>query len=324
MATHNPSKNHHWIPQCYLKGFAKSRSKKASLYVVDAIAKKAFDSIPRYVGSAKDFNRIEVPGFAPDHIESQMSKFETQLDQALGRVIQAKSLDNLEDFNLILNLIALMAVRTPRKRETIRQSQEQILKRVMEMSLSNRAQYESTIENAKKSGEIASDSNVSYESIREFIERDKYKIEIPTARHIVIEFDLQDTILPLLGKRKWILLKAPAKSGFITTDHPVVLRWKEQKARGFFASPGHATMGTELFFPISQELAMVGTFEGPQKTIDINEDYVAYFNGVLIHSSQRQVYARDGRFKYVAPDGVIRFGADLLKDVERFRPNDKI
>ena len=64
--------------------------------------------------------------------------------------------------------------------------------------------------------------------------------------------------------------------------------------------------------------------KGHQKRIDINEDYVAYFNGVLIHSSQRQVYARDGRFKYVAPDGVIRFGADLLKDVERFRPNDKI
>jgi hypothetical protein len=33
------ARNHHWVPQSYLKGFSKGRSKNSQLHVVDAVAR---------------------------------------------------------------------------------------------------------------------------------------------------------------------------------------------------------------------------------------------------------------------------------------------
>ncbi|RZI39825.1 DUF4238 domain-containing protein [Herbaspirillum sp. HC18] len=76
MGRDNQARNHHWVPQCYLKGFAKSRGKSAKLFVIDAIERKTFQTIPRNVASERDFNKIEVDGVDPNHIESGYAHFE--------------------------------------------------------------------------------------------------------------------------------------------------------------------------------------------------------------------------------------------------------
>jgi hypothetical protein len=70
------ARNHHWVPQCYLKGFSKGWSKNSQLHVVDAVAQRQFMTLPRNVASAQDFNRIDIEGVAPDHIETSLAKFE--------------------------------------------------------------------------------------------------------------------------------------------------------------------------------------------------------------------------------------------------------
>ena len=62
----NNARNHHWVPQCYLKGFAKSRSKNAQLHVADFEANRQFMTIPRNVAAAGDFNRIDIDGVNPN------------------------------------------------------------------------------------------------------------------------------------------------------------------------------------------------------------------------------------------------------------------
>ena len=147
---------------------------------------------------------------------------------------------------------------------------------------------------------------------------------MPTTRHVEQELGLVNTILPVLGERHWILVRAPTNmSGFITSDHPVVLQWSEQKDRGFFGSPGFGLQGTEVIFPVSNELAMVGVFDGSADVIDATPEVVAMINGTIIGNSNRQVYARDDRFLYSLSPGVIRRGADLLKDIPGQRATAK-
>ncbi len=48
------ARNHHWIPQCYFNGFAKSRNKSDQLFVLDAFARKSCTASARNVASVRD------------------------------------------------------------------------------------------------------------------------------------------------------------------------------------------------------------------------------------------------------------------------------
>lgn len=318
MAAGNQARNHHWIPQCYLKGFAKSRSKNAKLFVIDAIERKTFQTIPRNVASARDFNKIEVPGVPPNQIESDYARFEGQVDKALERLCAQRMFGDAEDRNLILNLIALLAVRNPRMRENSRDFHERVLKQVMHLTMAKKERYEASLRRAIDDGAVSPGEDLSFEAMRDFVDRDQYTIEVPTTRHVEQELKLVDTVLPLLGARRWQLLRAPSNAGgFVTSDHPVVLLWSEAKDRGPFHSPGFGLRGTEVIFPVSSDLAMVGTFEGTDDVVDVEPGIVAFVNGIIVAYSERQVYARDDRFWYIQdpvpiPPAVCR-GADLLQ-----------
>lgn len=309
-------RNHHWVPQCYLKGFAKSRSKNAQLHVIDAIAQRHFVTIPRNVASARDFNRVEIDGVDPNRVESDMAQFEGAVDKALERICRDGDIVSADDHNLVLNLIALLSVRTPAMREHIRRGYERVLKRVMDLTLATKERYEASFADAAKAGAFDGKDMLPYDTMRDFFDRDQYTITMPTTRHVTQEFDLVDTLLPLLGKRNWLIVRATSGTGgFITSDHPFVLQWTEHRNRGPFHSPGFGLRGTEVVFTITHDIAMIGTFDEPGGGFDAGEREVALVNGCIIGHSRRQIYARDDRFQYVGRDGNIHRGADVLRDL---------
>jgi hypothetical protein len=294
---------HHWVPQTYLKNFAKSPSKNAQIYVVDKTLKTSFITSPRNIASARDFNRVDVPGVNPNQVESDYSKFEGELTPALRRMMESRTFGNAEDHNLILNLIALLAIRTPRMRENIRTFHEQVAKMVMNMTLESEERFSSAYKRAKTDGFVRGPS-VSYESMKKFVESDQYSISVSTTSHVERELNLMNQILPLLGQRTWTLLHArPGTGGFVTSDHPVSLQWTEQKDRGVFSSPGFALRGTEVLFPVSHDV------------IELGQHQVAHANTALIFHATRQVYARDDKFFYLRGGEQLRRGSELSKDI---------
>lgn len=310
------ARNHHWIPQCYLKGFAKSRSKNAQLFVTDAVNRKTFMTSPRNVASARDFNRIDAVGVDANHIESAYADFEGVAAQALNRMEEKRGFGDEEEHNLILNMIALFSVRNPRMRENVRRFHEQVAKQIMSLTVATKERYESSMASAVRSGDVKPNADVTYESVREFVDGERFTITVPTTRHVETELQLVETVLPLLGRRSWMLLRAAAGSGgFVTSDHPVSLYWTDPRNRGAFYPPGFGVRGTEVLFPVSHELAMVGTFDGPHGICDATAEQVALANGVTIRYGQRQIYARDDRFRFAFAEGDVRRGADLLRDL---------
>lgn len=310
------ARNHHWIPQCYLRGFARSPSKNAQLYVVDSVSGKAFMTTPRNVASERDFNRIEVDGMDPDHVEGGYARFEGVASAALRRLCDTRDFGSAEDHNLILNLIALLAIRNPRMRESSRRMHETLIKRAMDVATATKDRFERSMAGAVRSGYVEPDHGMSYESMRDFVERDRFIIELPTTRHVEDELKRVDVILPLLGRRCWMLLRAaPGTGGFVTSDHPVVLDWIDRRGRGTFQSPAHGLKSTEVIFPVSQDLVMYGQFEGRFGVLDVGLEAVTRINTDIIAHAQRQVYAKDDRFHYAITPGRVSFGADLLRDL---------
>jgi Protein of unknown function (DUF4238) len=107
------ARHHHFVPQFYLKSFARPRSKDGKLTVFDLKERKGFTSRPRNVASRRDYNRIEIEGRDPTGVETQLAVLEANANQAFRRNIASRSIDNADDFSFILVLIARIALSNP-------------------------------------------------------------------------------------------------------------------------------------------------------------------------------------------------------------------
>ncbi|MFV3130047.1 DUF4238 domain-containing protein [Niveispirillum sp. KHB5.9] len=311
------ARNHHFLSQCYLKGFAQF-PKKPKLYVTDIKERKTFSTHPENIAAIRDFHRIEVEGIRPDFLETELSKFETQLAEALSRIIAARSISNEADSIILLNFVALVAVKNPRWRQSMTRAYTQTAKIWMDMITATPQRWAASLKRARGEGYPDELADISYEEARKFVDEKQYEIAIPNNRHLRTELSAFETALQLLYKRRWLLLKAPPKAtGFITSDHPMCLMW--QRPRPGLSGPGLGLKDTQVIFPISNELAMVGTFEGQNGEMDAPATLIAATNGIIAAHAERQVYARDREFQYiVSGDGwTMKRGTGLLND-ERF------
>jgi len=120
----------------------------------------------------------------------------------------------------------------------------------------------------------------------------------------------------LLLRRGWHLLRAPEGSGgFITSDRPFFLMWSDPALRGGPLPPGLGLTGTDIYFPISPTLAVVGAFNLGNTVEDVDEGRVALCNSAMTASAARQVYARDHKFTYAQTlTDKPRTGGQLVSD----------
>lgn len=309
------ARQHHYVPQCYLRGFVQNRE-NPKIFAVDFKERRSFSTNPRNVAAERDFHKIDIEGHPPDALENAFSGFETELDQALKRIIIARSIKDENDRALLFNLIGLMATKNPRLRETFRIAHEHTARIIMDLATSTPERWASHIAKAKKDGFIAADANTDYEKMRDFIERDEYMIETETSMHLQMELQTFDKILPLIFNRKWMLFRTRPETGFITSDHPMCIMWSNPEARDGTRPPGIGLLKTQLLFPISNELAIIGAFELDEgDEVDADEQLVAQINGSIVLHAMKQVYARDSNFTYMMKHHTeIMRGNALLND----------
>lgn len=309
------ARKHHYVPQCYLKQFAVSHKKTPQICVFDRIEKKVFKTGIDNVAAERDFNSINIEGVPTDLFENEMSHFESELAVALARINTVQSIANEDDRAYLLNLVCMTALRNPQLRETMRSAIEQTAKITMDLILESPERYSQHRESMKRDG-FGKAKDVSYENMKSFHESGRYRISVNTGFHVRQEIELFDRILPILFKRGWQLLRAPKGSGgFITSDHPFCLSWSDPGRRGGFYGPGLGMLGTEVVFPVSPRLALLGAFEIEDAEIEVTERLVVGVNGAVIAMAERQVYSRDNNFAYsMHPDEPHRKASRLLSD----------
>ncbi|WP_219702754.1 DUF4238 domain-containing protein [Marinomonas lutimaris] len=307
------SRHHHYLSQCYLKGFTQGNAKKSKLTVVDLKESKAFETIPRNVGGMRDFNRVEIEGVDPEVIEKIQSEFEAKVAKALQGLPETLDFSG-ETKDLILEFIGMLAIKSPEMREHLSKPFIQIAKMTMAMTMDTKERWESQIAKIKaETGEDISNGK-TYEELKEFIERQEYEITVTKEHQIHMEFVGIQKITELLHMRNWTLVKAGGDSGeFITTDNPVSLTWHNPDQVPTFMSPGFGLRDTMVYFPISKKLALVGEFDREDAVTEANKFLVAFLNSKIIANCYQRVFAAKINFNYVAKNGKFNKGNALLK-----------
>jgi hypothetical protein len=309
----------HYIPQCYLRQWAQQYRKSHQLSVFDRKRKKSYKSNVKDVACQNYFNRINVDGMDHEALEKALSEFETKLAAALVRINEARTLDNDDDKACLLTLIGLTALRSPAMREMIRKLHQDIGRLNIAGRLATKEIYEADVAQAKQQGALPEDYDVSYDEMKTTFESGKYKLTLDQNYQISLELMLLDHILPLLFRRGWVLVRAPEGSaGFITSDSPFYLTWSDPAKRKGDLAPGLAMDGTDVYFPISPTLAVVGAFNLRNATDDADQARVAMLNSAMVASATQQVYSRDHTFSYTrGSDDPVRTGNQLISD-QRF------
>lgn len=310
------TRNMHYLPQCYLKGFAKAPSKKSQLHVYDLKQGRWFPTIPRNVGARRDFNAVQVEGLAPDEVESWLSRFEAKFDALLTLMRETFAMPTGEEYENLMALIALIAVRNPLARENHNKFLIEVAEQIADLTLASKERYESVVQQIKDEGRSPG-PEIPYEDMVKFREGGQYKIKVGNTMNVFSEMKVFPEIAALLGQRHWSLVIAGKEAGhFVCCDHPVSLTWSSTELQKGFRPPGYGLTSTEVAFPVTKELALVGTFEGDDRVVTGNAEMVALINSRIVSYCDWQIYSPRPEFSFLGGDREI-YRSDQLKDFLR-------
>jgi len=292
----------HYVPQFYLRKFTGA---KDMLLVFDREKKETYRSKPFGVAAQRDFNRIDVDGMDANAVEKVLSEFEGETAPHLERVIANKSIADQGDRSAMVNLMAAMTLRNPKRRQVM----GEVIGNFAKNFFGRKDNYEKYVAGMKKVGK---EPEFTLEEVRN--ELTESTITVPKESIIAAEIDQHDHATKLLWDKKWQIVVAPDNSGgFVTTDDPVCIRWTDGQEHA--DRPGLAETNSEILFPLSPKLALRGRADGDETVVNADAVAVAEINSHMISSATRQVYADDHVFKYARGEPrELKSGATLLQD----------
>ena len=308
----NMARNHHYVPQFYLRGFLDPSVKKEQLHVIDKIDMRHFVTTPRNVGSQRDFNRVNVPGKPIDEAEKMFGEIEGELARVLKEIEKTGTLPKSPDMEVIIYFVAMLYRRNPQIRNHLANSETTVIKQFVKALFFRPERYESYRQQQRAVGKELPE----YEIMKQFAESENYDIKYGHGHHLRYELEsIDNAVLPLLSRRKWSLFVAEeGASDFVCSDCPVALISIGDPPGNpdhpyNFGGPGLAHSDTELTVPLNSRMALFATFEIPSCLRD--ERIIANVNARTMLSATRQVYSSNLDFKFL--DGeTIRSGRYLV------------
>ena len=316
MTMSNIARNHHYVPQFYLRGFLDPNLKKEQLHVIDKIDWRHFITTPRNVGSENDFNRVNIPGQPIDTAEKLFAKIDEEVNLLLKDMEENETLPKGKDMEILIYFVALLYMHNPQIRSNLRTSETTVIKQFAKALFSRPERYESYRQQERAAGKELPE----YETIKQFVESENYDIRYGHGHHLRYELETIDNVVfPLLSQRKWSLFIAEEGGGdFVCSDYPIVLMSVGDPPTDSdhpynIERPGLAQSDTELTIPLNHRMALFAVLSDSTYIGTVDEMTVACINKRTINAAARQIYCSNLDFKYL-DDGVTKSGRDLVKE----------
>ena len=217
------SRNHHYIPQFYLKGFLDPSLPKEQLHVIEKNERREFLTNPRNVGSQRDFNRVETPELPIDDAEKRVfALIDSKAEKVLKYIADNGTLPTDPKMDTLIYFVAVLAAHNPQIRNIMINVETELHRQRMKSIVSSREMYESQLE------QVSSVSKeVPYEVMKQFVEEGNFTIKYPHGYHLGHELEaIQKIVVPLFSRMQWSLLITEAgTSNFVCSDRPVFVSY---------------------------------------------------------------------------------------------------
>ena len=321
----NTARNHHYVPQFYLKEFLDSSLPNEQLHVIDKVDRRHFITSPRNIAAQRDFNKINIQGHAVDEIESHLAQIEGQAATVLRDIAQTATLPQNRDMDVLVVFIGILAVNNPQIRDSLINTDREIAKQMMQSTVESREAYESRL------SELGIENPIEYEIMKAFVESENYTIDDPDGYYLARVFvGLYDVVLPFFENMLWSLVIAEDDaSDFICSDRPAFLFRIVDMMLG--PQPPYTTtpagliipnkvpqrrvpwlVNFELIVPLNSRMAVYAT--SPENSFPIeygDQIAVACINKRMIDAAARHIYCSNLDFKFLDSE-TMRSGRDLV------------
>lgn len=288
-------RHHHYVPQCYLRGFVDptilASDNREVLWVYEK-SKEIRKSSPQNEAKQRDYYAFQEGGARNAAIEYWFAKLEAEVAPILAAVIQnARELTDSE--KLVLSLfIGTMQTRTPAGRFLAESRIDPFAAKTMRRAANDPEGFRAFVQE----NDLAPQGDPSFplEQLRqeilagrceELTTRDDFKLAS------IVE--VGKMIGEILRNRAWQVLVSDAGQPFLTSDDPVLCFKIHGRDGRVHARIGVGDAAANLFFPLSKNVCL--------RVVDGERAGVAHIAGSAVRSLNKLMITCSDRFVY-APE----------------------
>jgi uncharacterized protein DUF4238 len=285
----NTPKRHHYIPQAYLRLFARDeviwvydRNSKAvrAQKVIDTAVIKHFNAINKKDGS-KDVS-----------IEKELSKVEGLIPVLAERLRARHQLNEADRFDLSF-IAALMMTRTADFHESVQRVEGKLIKRFAQTMF--RTEEDAARSLAEWKAEDPSAPDIDPKKLFRFYSEGAFNVKIHRNRSIELMLKLTPAFADTLFGLNLGVLHAPKNNAFITTDRPLSLVPPRDISRlPRWGGMGLLTPGAHKYLSLGNDIAIVFGDPGKNFThLALGADTVRWVNAAIGSMADRFLFGRD-------------------------------
>ncbi len=314
------SRRHHLVPAFYLAAFTDMERRDGYLTVTDLERGIVYRGRPDSVAYRNNYNTLISDGTDPDSLERVFADIERAAAPAIYRVLKSATPPVGEDLRAILALLAIQVVRAPRHRDSIARLVGEISQRVLEIATSTPEVFASCSERVEAAGIDLG----GFQEMREFVRSSEVRVADNDWLKVTTLEPLE-VIVHTMRERNWSLLAIPdgADYSFVTTEHPLKLRWTDSSlVRGPYP-PGFGVRSTRVTFPLGPRAMLSGELEGRAGlSIPVDKKLAALLNTNTIMGST-YIYSSDDGFVWARGEEIRRGAESLLREARSARHNSE-
>lgn len=252
----NPIKQH-YVPQTYLKHFC---DETGYFFSYTTKANKIIRQAPKSTGYEKNFYTLDKNEDHQYAIEIMLAEHLDNLYNPIIHKIEHKDqLDSIDLYNLSL-FIAFQYLRTPYQRENY----DGLIK---EMHIKH---AEMNFYFKKNSGLLSDMSQKDIDKLDDIFKNNSLDVTVPKDHSIKFMLNFSEKMALMLMKHDFLIIQAPSKGQFITTDNPYCMI-KESWSGNW---SGLGIINTVKLFPLTPKLLLI--LRTP-KIIENGGGHVFYF-----------------------------------------------
>ena len=299
----NEPKGHHYVAAFHLAGFTLSGTKDGELFVLDQKQGKQWKNSPLRTARENNFNRVDLEGLDPMGIEKGFSKMEDLSATVIRELVSSKQLPtNEDDFNVLLNFVALTAARVQSVRHLHSERIDKIMDDISRMAFLGTDGDKVLRKLAEAGGETLSDDVVL--KIQDCIANKHFTYDMDKNWHIGTTMEAVNVLLPALAKRNWaVWTVADDAPDLVCSDWPVV----PIPTQPFppLLSPNFGTLKTLLTVPLTRRVLLASQFEPfPSDSYIMDSEDVALMNTYRAMYA-KQIYSAEKNWTMIANGGVV-------------------
>lgn len=285
-------KRHHYLPEAYLAGFARGRSDDSIFYLYDRDDRVVRTQTPRNTAvKARYYTVLNKAGQQSTHVEDGLARIEG-LALPVLRKLERRDAINIEERQTFALFVGLLGCRVPQFERGIRETTDELGKKITARAFPSVA---SVMREMRCQGYSEAEVQASAAEIHRIISDGDY--DVRRSKESVVRHMLETARDEgwMFWQMNWLVVHAPPRSSFITTDAPFMLLppsgWKPAFPH---LGVGLLTPGAQKVIPLSQAAALVMLDHGDGLAhVEVSTSYVREANLNLAARCERFIIGRD-------------------------------